>query len=90
MNGEKRITLAATERIINTADPLSVMKYSSTALVLENTRVQLFWVLELETFNLKKYSYSNLKVLGLGLKISRVHDYFDIFLRDVTIVASFK
>ena len=23
--------------------------------------------------------YSNLKVLGLGLKISRVHEYFDIF-----------
>ena len=39
-----------------------VMEYSSTVLVFE-------------TFNLKKYSYSNLKVLGLGLKISRVHEY---------------
>ena len=33
----------------------------------------------LETFNLKKYSYSNLKVFGFGLKISRVHEYFNIF-----------
>ena len=31
----------------------------------------------LETFSLKKYSY--LKVLGLGLKISRVHKYFDFY-----------
>ena len=39
--------------------------------------LQLFRVLVLEIFNLKKYSYSNLKVLGLGLKISQVHKYFD-------------
>ena len=25
------------------------------------------------------YSYSNLKVLGLGLKISQVHKYFDFY-----------
>ena len=43
------------------------------------TRVQLFWVLVLETCNLEKYSYSNLKVFGLGLKFSQVHEYFDIF-----------
>ena len=33
----------------------------------------------LETFNLKKYSHSNLKVLGLGPKISPVHEYFDFY-----------
>ena len=50
------------------------MEYSSTVLVLE-------------TFNLKKYSYSNLKVLGLGVKISRVHEYFDFYYTVLTILS---
>ena len=36
-------------------------------------------MLVLETLNLKKYSYSNLEVLGFGLKISRVHTHFDFY-----------
>ena len=52
------------------------MEYSSTVLVLEYSFSEYSYS---KLFYLKKYSHSNLKVLGLGLKISREHEYFDLY-----------